>query len=288
VGESTDERSIAVNDDDIANVLFTSGSTGQPKGVMLRHRSVANLYAQMKTMLDPIEGTVLCSTNAIFDCFIVETLIALALGRTVVLADEEEMMLPWRLAELMEKYDTGIFEMTPTRFDMCLNNEAFCRAAKHIRIVLLGGEVVTDRLVDKFYKCSDGVLMNMYGPTEATVFTTCPPLNKGEHITIGRPLQNTRTYVLDENRKPVLPTACGEMYIAGECLAGGYIGREDLTERMFVEDVLFPGQKMYRSGDIVRMRMDGSYDYIGRLDTQVKLNGQRVELDAICRLIETV
>lgn len=288
VGESTDERSIAVNDDDIANVLFTSGSTGQPKGVMLRHRSVANLYAQMKTMLDPIEGTVLCSTNAIFDCFIVETLIALALGRTVVLADEEEMMLPWRLAELMEKYDTGIFEMTPTRFDMCLNNEAFCRAAKHIRIVLLGGEVVTDRLVDKFYKCSDGVLMNMYGPTEATVFTTCAPLYKGEHITIGRPLQNTRTYVLDENRKPVLPTACGEMYIAGECLAGGYIGREDLTERMFVEDVLFPGQKMYRSGDIVRMRMDGSYDYIGRLDTQVKLNGQRVELDEICRVIETV
>lgn len=267
--------------DQLVNVLFTSGSTGKPKGVMLRHRSICNLYTQMKTLLDPIEGTVLCSTNSVFDCFVVETLIALAMGRTVVLADEEEMMLPWKLAKLVETWQTGIFEMTPSRLQMCLGNDAFCKAARNIRIVLLGGEVLTRTLLQKFYEHSDGILMNMYGPTEATVFTTMIPVRPGDHITIGRPLQNTRTYVLDENRQPVIPTACGELYIAGECLAAGYVSRPDLTESAFVEDIYFPGEKMYRSGDLVRLRLDGRYDFIGRKDAQVKLNGQRVELSEI-------
>ncbi len=280
-GEKEEYTDRPVSGNHLANVLFTSGSTGKPKGVMLRHRSVSNLYTQMKKLLDPIEGTVLCSTNAVFDCFIVETLIALALGRTVVLADEEEMMLPWKLAELVETYNTGIFEMTPSRLQMCLGNDAFCQAANHIRIVLLGGEVVTRVLADKFYRHSEGVLMNMYGPTEATVFTTMGAVSREGHITIGRPLQNTRTYVLDESMRPVMPTACGELYIAGECLAAGYISRPELTESSFVEDIYFPGEKMYRSGDLVRLRTDGSFDYIGRKDRQVKLNGQRVELGEI-------
>jgi len=270
-----------VRGDQLVNVLFTSGSTGKPKGVMLRHRSISNLYSQMKTLLEPVEGNVLCSTNSVFDCFVVETLIALALGRSVVLADEEEMMLPWKLANLVDTYNTGIFEMTPSRLQMCLGNEAFCQAAHKIKIVLLGGEVVTQTLSEQFYRYSDGVLMNMYGPTEATVFTTMGAVVPGEHITIGKPLQNTRTYVLDENLRPVLPTACGEMYIAGECLAAGYISRPELTESSFVEDIYFPGEKMYRSGDLVRLRTDGSYDYVGRKDHQVKLNGQRVELSEI-------
>ncbi len=275
-----------INDDGLTNILFTSGSTGQPKGVMLRHRSVSNLFSQMRTLLEPIEGNVLCSTNSVFDCFIVETIIALALGRTVVLADEEEMMLPWKLAQLIETHKTGVFEMTPTRLQMCLGNEAFCAAAKYINIVLLGGEVVTTTLRDKFYQYSNGKLMNMYGPTEACVFTTMEYLEPDGHITIGSPLQNTRAYVLDENLRPVLPTAQGEMYIAGECISAGYVGRPDITAASFVEDVYFPGQRMYRSGDLVRMRLDGRFDYIGRKDQQVKLNGQRVELGEITHAIE--
>ncbi|MBQ1217706.1 MAG: amino acid adenylation domain-containing protein [Clostridia bacterium] len=285
-GECDSYEDRPVKDNDLVNVLFTSGSTGKPKGVMLRHRSISNLYSQMKTLLDPIEGNVLCSTNTVFDCFVVETIIALALGRTVVLADEEEMMLPWKLAELMEAHDTGIFEMTPSRLQMCLGNEAFCKAAKHINIVLLGGEVVTRTLRDKFYQYSNGILMNMYGPTEATVFTTMGHVKPNEHITIGAPLQNTRTYVLDQNLRPVLPTAYGELYIAGECLSAGYVSRPDITEESFVDDIYFPGQKMYRSGDIVRQRLDGRFDYFGRKDAQVKLNGQRVELTEINGAIE--
>ncbi len=282
--ESYDDR--AVSDDMLANVLFTSGSTGKPKGVMLRHRSVSNLTAQMKTLLAPIEGRVLCSTNSVFDCFIVETVIALALGRTVVLADEEEMMLPWKLGALVETYRTSVFEMTPARLTLCLGNEAFCRAAKHIGIVLLGGEVVTPALRDKFYEHSSGKLMNMYGPTEATVFTTMGLIEPGKHITVGSPLQNTRTYVLGEDGKPVLPTAVGELYIAGECVSAGYISRPELTGASYFDDILFPGKKMYKSGDLVRRRLDGRFDYIGRKDAQVKLNGQRVELTEITGAIE--
>ena len=287
-GEADEFEDAPIGEDFLANVLFTSGSTGRPKGVMLRHRSVSNLYSQMKSLLENIEGRVLCSTNAVFDCFIVETMIALALGRQNVLADEEEMMLPWQLAQLVETYKTGVFEMSPSRLWMCLGNEAFCEAAKEIKIVLLGGEVLTKNLLDKFYKYSDGILMNMYGPTEATVFTTMGHAKKGEHITIGEPLQNTRTYVLDENLKPVIPTGCGELYVAGECLSAGYISRPELTESSFVEDVYFPGQRMYKTGDIVRLRLDGRYDYIGRRDGQVKLNGQRVELTEISGAIERV
>ncbi|MBO5778441.1 MAG: amino acid adenylation domain-containing protein [Clostridia bacterium] len=279
-------RDRPVAPDGLTNILFTSGSTGNPKGVMLRHRSVSNLFAQMKTLLDPIEGTVLCSTNSVFDCFIVETIIALAMGRTVVLADEEEMMLPWKLAELVETHRTGIFEMTPTRLQMCLGNEAFCEAAKYINIVLLGGEVLTPTLRDKFYQYSSGKLMNMYGPTEACVFTTMEHVKPGANVTIGSALQNTRTYVLDEHLRPVLPTAQGELYIAGECLSAGYVGRADLTDASFVDDIYFPEQKMYRSGDLVRLRTDGRFDYIGRKDAQVKLNGQRVELGEITCAIE--
>ncbi|MBR5448191.1 MAG: amino acid adenylation domain-containing protein, partial [Clostridia bacterium] len=279
-GVSVDARGESATDG-VANILFTSGSTGRPKGVMLRHRSVANLYGQMKTLLEDVPGRVLCSTNCVFDCFIVETVIALALGRCVVMADDEEMMLPWKLAALVDRYETSVFEMTPTRLRMCLDNEDFRRAAHHIGIVLLGGEAVSRALVEDFCSCSDGRLMNMYGPTEATVFTTMCQLIPGEHVTIGRPLQNTRTYVLDENMRPVLPTACGEMYIAGECLAAGYASAPDQTAESFVDDIVFAGERMYKSGDIVRLRADGRYDYIGRVDEQIKLNGQRVELTEI-------
>ncbi|QNM06752.1 amino acid adenylation domain-containing protein [Qiania dongpingensis] len=281
--ERTEEQftDAPVSSEDLVNVLFTSGSTGKPKGVMLRHRSISNLYGQMRELLEPITGPVLCSTNSIFDCFIVETLFPLAMGKLVVLADEEEMMLPWKLAELINRNGVEIFEMTPSRLQMCLGNEAFCRAASGLRIVLLGGEVLTKRLLAKFYEVSEGTLMNMYGPTEATVFTTMAAVRPGDTITVGRPLNNTRVYVLDEDMRPVMPTGCGELYIAGECLAGGYISRPDLTEASFLPDLYFPGERMYRSGDIVRLRLDGTYDFIGRADAQVKLNGQRVELDEI-------
>jgi amino acid adenylation domain-containing protein/thioester reductase-like protein len=281
--DRTEERfeNAAVKDEDLVNVMFTSGSTGKPKGVMLRHRSVSSLFVSIRELLSRAKGPILCTTNVVFDSFIGESLFPLAMGKTVILTDEEEMMLPWKLAEIIEQSGAEIFQVTPARLQMCLGNEAFCRAAASLKLVLLGGEVLTPQLLEKLHSVTDAVSVNMYGPTEATVYMTMIDVKPGDHITIGRPLYNGRIYVLDEQGRPVMPTGCGELYMAGECLARGYISRPDLTEKAFLPDPFFPGERMYKSGDLGRLRLDGSYDFLGRRDSQVKLNGQRVELDEI-------
>ena len=272
---------VPVKGSDLVNVMFTSGSTGRPKGVMLKHSSVSNLYVSIRELLERAAGPILCTTNVVFDSFIGESLFPLAMGKVIVLADEEEMMLPWKLADLIVHEDVEIFQVTPARLQMCLSNTSFCGAANSLRLVLLGGEVLMPSLLQKLHQVSDAVSINMYGPTEATVYMTMIEVFPEKHITIGRPLRNSRIYVLDENLRPVMPTACGELCLAGECLAAGYISRPDLTEKAFVPDPFAPGELMYRSGDIGRLRLDGSYDFQGRRDAQVKLNGQRVELDEI-------
>ena len=285
-GELDEYNCRSVKDTDLFNVHFTSGSTGKPKGVMITQRSMSNLCAMVKDLVEPYEGRMLCSTQTVFDCFVVETLVSIAIGRTVVLADEEEMMLPWKMAMLMEAYDTGLFEMTPSRLWLYFKNEDFCRAARKIRLLMVGGEALTRPVMDKFYEHSDGVLLNMYGPSESTVYTTMGIIESDERITIGKPVMNTRVYVVDDDQRPVLPTAVGELCLAGESLAAGYASAPELTQASFVDDIFFPQDKMYRSGDLVRLRVDGSYDYIGRKDSQVKLNGQRVELNEITGAIE--
>ncbi len=274
-------QDVPVKGEDLVNVMFTSGSTGRPKGVMLKHSSVSNLYVSIRELLERAAGPILCTTNVVFDSFIGESLFPLAMGKEIVLADEEEMMLPWKLADLIVHEDVEIFQVTPARLQMCLSNTSFCAAAKSLRLVLLGGEVLMPALLQKLHQASEAVSINMYGPTEATVYMTMTEVFPDGHITIGRPLRNSRIYVLDENLMPVMPAACGELCLAGECLAAGYISRPDLTEKAFVPDPFVPGELMYRSGDIGRLRLDGSYDFQGRRDAQVKLNGQRVELDEI-------
>ena len=273
--------SVAVQDEDLVNVMFTSGSTGKPKGVMLRHRSVSSLYVSIRELLMRAEGPILCTTNVVFDSFIGESLFPLAMGKPIVLMDEEEMMLPWKLGRAIRETGAEIFQVTPARLQMCLGNDEFCRAASSLKLVLLGGEVLTPRLVERLHEVTDAAIVNMYGPTEATVYMTMTDVSCGDHITIGRPLYNSRIYVLDEEGEAVMPTGVGELYMAGECLAKGYISRPDLTEKAFLPDPFFPGERMYKSGDLGRLRLDGTYDFLGRRDAQVKLNGQRVELDEI-------
>ena len=278
---SNEFQDAPVVDSDLINILFTSGSTGKPKGVMITHRGASNMQATMQDYLSLAEGPILCSTNIIFDAFVGETLCPLAMGKPIVMADEEEMMLPWKMAELISQYGVTTVQFTPARFQMCLTNDAFLQAIKKVRVIWFGGEVLTPDLLHKVSGATDAITVNMYGPTECTVYMTMVRVTDGERITIGRPIKNGRIYVLDEELRPVPPTACGELCLGGECLAPGYISRPDLTEAAFVPDPFFPGERMYRTGDIGRLRLDGCYDFMGRRDAQVKLNGQRVELDEI-------
>jgi len=275
-------QALPLKETDLAEVLFTSGSTGRPKGVMLAWRSIANMAVGFRDILKRSDGPILCTTNVVFDMFNGEVVIPLSMGKTIVMADEEEMMLPWKLAQLIERDGVRITQSTPSRVQMWLSNEAFCQAAPNLELMIYGGEVLTETLLRKAQTASDeAVQVNMYGPTEGTVYNTTRQADYRKYINIGWPMQNNRLYVLDEEKKPVLPTAAGELYLAGECAGVGYISRPDLTESAFLPDPFFPGERMYRTGDIARLRLDGSYDFLGRRDAQVKLNGQRVELDEI-------
>lgn len=275
-------EAVPLKETDLAEVLFTSGSTGRPKGVMLRWRSIANMAGGFREILDRSKGPILCTTNVVFDMFNGEVVIPLSMGKTIVMADEEEMMLPWKLAEIIERDGVKITQSTPSRVQMWFSNEAFCRASKNLDLMIYGGEVVTETLMRTAQTESDeAVQVNMYGPTEGTVYNTTRSMDYRTHINVGWPMRNNRVYVLDENLQMVLPTAVGDLYIAGECVSEGYVSRPDLTEAAYLPDPFYPGQRMYRTGDVGRLRLDGSYDFLGRRDAQVKLNGQRVELDEI-------
>lgn len=266
--------------EDTCFVLFTSGSTGQPKGVMIRHRSISNLFENLKNNYS-VEGGFLCLTNFVFDIFVAETLVVLAVGKNVIIADEEEMLLPWKTAELFNKNKVGLIQFTPTRAQVFMQNKEFSEAMKNIPVVMTAGEALPEQLVYKFREADCGRILNLYGPTEATVYVTYDDVTKAEKITIGKIYPNSRGYVLDEKLRPVMPGARGEFYFAGESLTKGYIGRDDLTAERYLPDPFFKGQKMYKSGDIVRQLADGRFDYCGRSDHQIKLNGQRIELGEI-------
>lgn len=273
---------VPLKETDLAEVLFTSGSTGQPKGVMLNWRSMANMAVGFRDILKQSDGPILCTTNVVFDMFNGEVVIPLSMGKRIVMADEEEMMLPWKLAEIIRRDGVTITQSTPSRVQMWLSNEAFCDAAPALDMMIYGGEVVTETLLRKAQDAShEAIQVNMYGPTEGTVYSTTCQCDWRRHITVGWPMQNNRVYLLDEQLAPVLPTAVGEVYLGGEGVSMGYINRPDLTETAYLPDPFFPSERMYRAGDIARQRLDGSYDFLGRRDAQVKLNGQRVELDEI-------
>ncbi|MGM9568088.1 MAG: amino acid adenylation domain-containing protein [Clostridia bacterium] len=266
-------------------ILFTSGSTGRPKGVMLRHRSVCNLMAVLYPALSEADGGYLCAANSIFDIFTTETLIAMAFGRYSVMADEEEMMLPWKTAELIRRHHVRLIEFTPSRAQLFLEHPDFCDAISGMPVAMMCGEVLPPQLLQKLRDVGCGRIYNLYGPTETTVYSTMDDVTHADRITVGKMYPNCRGYILDEAMRPVMPTAAGELYFAGECLAAGYVGQEELTKERFLPDPFYPGETMYRSGDIVRQLPDGRIDFIGRRDHQVKLNGQRIELSEITQKI---
>ncbi|KGV59457.1 D-alanine--poly(phosphoribitol) ligase, subunit 1 [Burkholderia pseudomallei MSHR4003] len=261
----------------LAYVIYTSGSTGQPKGVMVEHRSVCNLVAWHAGAFDVGTGCRSASVAGVaFDATTWEVWAALCNGGCLSLApgdaasDPQALLRWWRAQEL----DVG-FLVTP------LAELAYATGQSNagMRTLLIGG----DRLSRWPDSMPPGqMLVNNYGPTEATVVATSGRLQPGEATPpIGRPIANTRVYVLDAWLRPAPIGVAGELYIGGVQVARGYLNRPELTRERFIDDPFVAGGRLYKTGDLARWRADGRLEYLGRNDFQVKIRGFRIELGEI-------
>lgn len=271
---------------DLAYVIYTSGSTGRPKGVAVEHRSVVAMSRAMGKLLDGEElAGVLAAASVCFDASVMEILGTLSLGGTVVLA-QNALELP----ELpsADRVRTGI--MVPSPMQALLTAG---RLPGGIRCCFFGGEVLKRPLVDQLRALAPGLrVVNVYGPTEDTVFSTAAEVPEGaETITIGKPVPGSRSYILNDSMQPVPIGVPGELYLAGDQLARGYLHDEELTRERFLEmdpNGPVPEERLYKTGDLCRWREDGEIEFLGRVDQQVKIRGFRVELEEIESALESM
>ncbi|WP_432091965.1 non-ribosomal peptide synthase/polyketide synthase [Streptomyces sp. NRRL F-5630] len=264
-----------------AYVLYTSGSTGRPKGVIVPHAGIANRLRWMQDHYRLGAGDrVLQKTPAGFDVSVWEFFWPLVTGATLVVARPGGHRDPAYLAELMRRERVTTAHFVPSMLRAFLA-EPTAPGCASLRQVMCSGEALPAPLAARFHEVLPGRrLHNLYGPTEASVDVTAHEVAAapGAAVPIGRPVRNTRTYVLDAALRPVPPGVAGELYLAGVQLARGYLGRPGLTAERFVADPYGPaGTRMYRTGDLARWNRDGVLEYLGRTDEQVKLRGFRVE-----------
>ncbi len=261
----------------VAYVIYTSGSTGRPKGVLVEHRGVVNLAWEHIARLGSGAGTRhLQFPSLSFDASVVPLVSTLLAGGTLVLGTAEHL----RPGPDLEAYATGhgVTHMTLTPSTLAIVRPS---AMPTLRGVVVGGEPMTRELVRTWAEVVE--LYNEYGPTEITVACTVARMTRDAAITIGRALPNVQVYVLSPGGQPTPVGVAGELYVGGVGVARGYLNRPDLTADRFLPDPFAdtPGARMYRTGDLVRWRTDGTLEYLGRADDQVKVRGFRIELGEI-------
>jgi amino acid adenylation domain-containing protein len=282
-GHSPDDPGVHVDGEDLAYVIFTSGSTGRPKGVMNVHAGLRNrlLWMQDAYGLDATDR-VLQKTPFSFDVSVWEFFWPLMTGAPLVVARPGEHRDSGRLAGTIDTERITTVHFVPSMLQLFLGEPAEKSAG--LRRVLCSGEELPRDLHDRFLHTHQAELHNLYGPTEAAIDVTawrCGPGDDLRPVPNGRPIANTRLYVLDGEGRLLPAGVPGELCIGGRNLARGYLGRPELTAERFTDDPFVPGARVYRTGDLARHRADGALEFLGRLDHQVKLRGQRIELGEI-------
>ena len=268
----------------LAYVIFTSGSTGRPKGAMNSHAGIVNRLRWMQHAfgLEPLDR-VLQKTPFGFDVSVWEFFWPLIEGAALVVARPEGHKDVYYLANLIQSAGITTTHFVPSMLQVFLQ-EPDAGACVGLRRVICSGEALAPELQRQFDATLNVPLHNLYGPTEAAVDVSHWPCTRNEHgsVPIGRPVWNTRLYVLDAFCEPVPMGVAGELFIAGIQLGRGYLRQAGLTAERFMADPHGePGSRMYRTGDKARIRADGAIEYLGRLDDQVKLRGLRIELGEI-------
>ena len=269
---------------DLAYVIYTSGSTGQPKGVPIQHRAFTNLLCSMRR--EPgltARDRLLAVTSLSFDIAGLELFTPLISGARVVIPGEGDVY-GVKLMHWLESSQATVMQATPSTWQMLI--DAGWQSTPGLKM-LCGGEALSPALAKQLLR-RGGTLWNMYGPTETTVWSSCYEVKRGDTlIDLGYPIANTQFYVLDAERKPVPFGVIGGLYIGGDGVAQGYLKRPELTAERFIDipdwglAVNAESRRLYRTGDLVRRRPDGTLEFLGREDSQVKVRGYRIELGSI-------
>lgn len=266
-----------------AYVIYTSGSTGEPKGVVVEHAAIVNRLEWMRQHYDfSCNDVILQKTPMTFDVSVWEFFLAFLCGGSLVIAPPEAHKDPRAIAQIIRDERITTIHFVPSMLSTFLAEPGSRGIA--MKRVFCSGEELTADLRDRFHERMAAELHNLYGPTEAAVdvsYWSAAPDDSSRPVPIGYPVWNTRLYVLDDHLRPVPVGVEGHLYLAGIQLARGYLGQKELTAKRFVADPFHPGERMYCTGDLARVRADGAILYLGRSDHQIKLRGLRIELGEI-------
>ena len=283
---------VRISNADLAYVIYTSGSTGQPKGAMIPHRGVVNWLVWMRDTFEVTPADVVLKKAPLtFDVSVWELFLPLISGAKLVLADSDRQHDPAYLAGLMSETRVSIAQFVPSLMRSFLEQPDLPDLSA-LRHVMCGGEVLSSTLQSLFFKRLTAEVCNSYGPTECSIGVTRWPCRRDDtrdSVPIGYAIDNTELYILDTNLDPVAVGEPGELFIGGVCVGHGYLNRPDLTAEKFLPNPFDPAgeTRMYRTGDRCRFLPDGSIDFLGRLDDQVKVRGVRIELGEVEKHIQS-
>lgn len=284
--EKKENPTSRITGDNLVYILYTSGSTGHPKGVMISHRSICNhmLWMRDTCLLTEIDG-VLQRTSISFDASVWEFYAPLITGARLIMAQPNDKGSSVHLISTIVEQNVTVIQLTPTMLQIFLE-ESELKLCRSLKRICCGGEALAIDLLQRLKTSLDVELFNLYGPTETSVEVSFWQYNQEcnrQIAPLGRPISNTQLYILDSYLQPVPIGVAGELYISGIGLARGYLHQAELTAEKFIPNELSDkaGARLYKTGDIARYLLDGNIEFLGRIDHQVKFHGYRLELEEI-------
>lgn len=278
-----DNLKIQFNEESAFYVLYTSGSTGNPKGVVITNKNITNFVHGINKEINVKEDdAVLSITTVSFDIFELELWLTLLNGAKIVLANDKEKLNPYLLNILCKKNKVNVVQTTTSVYSSLVYDENNKDMFSNMTKILIGGEKVTSNVVKKLKQITTAKIFNVYGPTETTIWSSVGVIDNINDINVGTPISNTKMHIFDKKRRKLPIGVPGELYISGEGVAKGYLNNEELTNKVFFEDNL---NRYYATGDLAYIDYNLKLKILDRIDLQVKINGRRIEIEEIEEVI---